>query len=219
MSADGTTGAVPIETDAVIIGGRPGRAVRGVRARPRRHQGARHRHSRQAGRTVRRAIPGEADLRHSWHADRDGPGADRRAAWPRSSRSAPPSICGQRVDALQKMDDGRFRLVTDIGTSFRRQGRRDRGGRGIVHAKTTAARRYRGLRGQVGVLFGAADGRFPGQGRAGGRRRQLGPRLDAQSAAHRQEPHPAAPARRVPWCAAFGRADAGAGSPTRRSRC
>ena len=43
-----SAGGCPIETDAVIIGAGPVRPVRRVRARPRRHQGARRRHPRQA---------------------------------------------------------------------------------------------------------------------------------------------------------------------------
>ena len=65
---------------------------------------------------------------------------------------------GQRVDALQKMDDGRFQLVTDTGTPFYCQGGGDRSRRRIVHTQAAAARHDRSLRGHVGFLFGAADG-------------------------------------------------------------
>ena len=46
------------------------RALCRVRAGARRHQGARRRHPRQAGRPVRRALSRKADLRHSRPADR-----------------------------------------------------------------------------------------------------------------------------------------------------
>ena len=53
------------------------------------------------------------------------------------------------------------------------QGRGDRGRRRLVHAEAAAARRHRGLRGQVGVLRRAQDGGFPRQGRGDRRRRRL----------------------------------------------
>ena len=46
----------------------PGGAVRGVRARPARHEVRTCRHPRQARRPVRRALSREADLRHSRHS-------------------------------------------------------------------------------------------------------------------------------------------------------
>ena len=65
---------------------------------------------------------------------------------------------GQRVDALQKMEDGRFRARHRRRDSFHCQGGGDCRRWGIVHTQAAAARQYRGLRGHVGFLFGAADG-------------------------------------------------------------
>ncbi len=46
------------------------------------------------------------------------PGADRPADGSRSSRSAPRSISASASTRCERMDDGRFRLVTDTGTEF-----------------------------------------------------------------------------------------------------
>ena len=68
----------PIKTDVAHHRRGPVRAVRGVRARPARHEGASGRHPRQARRPMRRALSGKADLRHSGHSLRH-----RRRAWSR----------------------------------------------------------------------------------------------------------------------------------------
>ena len=59
---------------------RPGRAVRGVRGRPAQHAVPPGRQSRPAGRPVRRALSGQADLRYPGGAALHRPGADRPAA-------------------------------------------------------------------------------------------------------------------------------------------
>ena len=83
--ADVTFENVELSIDDVVGGARPApfhgrdhhrrgalRAFRGVRARPSRHPRARHRHSGQAGRPMRRALPGEADTRHPGHSRHHG---------------------------------------------------------------------------------------------------------------------------------------------------
>ena len=99
---------------------------------------------------------------------------------------------GERIDALVRQDDGRFRLTTDAGKALPHQGRRHRGRWRIVHAQASAARRHRGLRRHVGLLFRAPHGRFPRQGCPDRRWRRQRPRLDAESAAGRPQPHAAA---------------------------
>ena len=187
-----------------------GRAVRRVRAGPGRHQGARHRHPGQARRPVRRALSGKADLRHSRPADRDRPGPDRRPAGAdqavqRHLPSGPAGRC-PAAHGRRPLSPGHRRRH-----AVRGQGGGDRGRRRLVHAQAPAARRHRSLRRQVRVLFRAAHGGFPRQGRDGGGRRRQRARLDAQPAADRPLADPGAPARRLPRCPALGRADARAG--------
>ena len=130
---------------------RAGRPVCGVRARPPRHQGARHRHPRQARRAVCRALSGKADLRHPRPADRHRAGADRPAAGAdQALRCAVPSRPARRCPAAHRR--------WPLPAHHRRrhpvphQGR-DRGGRRrLVHAEAPATRRHRGLRRQVRVL-------------------------------------------------------------------
>ncbi len=117
MSADGTTGAVPIETDAVIIGGGP------------------------IGLFAVFEL-GLVDIKAHVIDILDKPGGQCAELYPEKPIYDIPGMpivtgqgltdalmaqikpfgatfhLGQRVDALQKMDDGRFRLVTDIGTPF-----------------------------------------------------------------------------------------------------
>ena len=98
----------------------------------------------------------------------------------------------------------------------RRHAVRDQGGGGggwrrLLHAQAPAARRHRGLRGHVRLLFGASHRGLPRQGRADRRRRRLGARLGAQPAARRQPADAAAPARRVPRRTPFRGEDARAG--------
>ena len=68
-----------IRTDMVIIGAGPVRPVRRVRGRPPRHEVPPGRQSRQDRRPVRRALSGQADLRHPGRAALHRPGAGRPA--------------------------------------------------------------------------------------------------------------------------------------------
>ena len=77
---------------------RAGRPVPGVRARPARDRGAGRRCAAARRRPVPRALPRQADLRHSGPADVHRAGADRAAAARRSSRSRPAFTSGQQVD-------------------------------------------------------------------------------------------------------------------------
>ena len=70
---------------------------------------------------------------------------------------------GQRVEALSSCRDGRFRLDDRRRHRVHRQGRGDRRGRRLVHAEAAAARRHRGLRRQIGLLFRAPHGELPRQ--------------------------------------------------------
>ena len=117
MSADGTGGPAPIETDAVIIGGGP------------------------VGLFAVFEL-GLVDIKSHVIDILDKPGGQCAELYPEKPIYDIPGMpivtgqgltdalmaqikpfgatfhLGQRVDALQKTDDGRFRLVTDIGTHF-----------------------------------------------------------------------------------------------------
>ena len=117
MAADGTAGGAPIETDAVIIGGGP------------------------VGLFAVFEL-GLVDIKAHVIDILDKPGGQCAELYPEKPIYDIPGLpivtgqgltdalmaqikpfgatfhLAQRVDALQKMDDGRFRLVTDIGTEF-----------------------------------------------------------------------------------------------------
>jgi thioredoxin reductase (NADPH) len=117
MSADGTAGPAPIETDAVIIGGGP------------------------VGLFAVFEL-GLVDIKSHVIDILDKPGGQCAELYPEKPIYDIPGMpivtgqgltdalmaqikpfgatfhLGQRVDALQKTDDGRFRLVTDMGTHF-----------------------------------------------------------------------------------------------------
>jgi thioredoxin reductase (NADPH) len=117
MSADGTAGPVPIETDAVIIGGGP------------------------VGLFAVFEL-GLVDIKSHVIDILDKPGGQCAELYPEKPIYDIPGMpvvtgqgltdalmaqikpfgatfhLGQRVDALQKADDGRFRLTTDLGTQF-----------------------------------------------------------------------------------------------------
>jgi len=117
MSADGTAGPAPIETDAVIIGGGP------------------------VGLFAVFEL-GLVDIKSHVIDILDKPGGQCAELYPEKPIYDIPGMAivtgqgltdalmaqikpfgatfhlGQRVDALERMDDGRFRLVTDIGAQF-----------------------------------------------------------------------------------------------------
>jgi thioredoxin reductase (NADPH) len=117
MSADGTTGAAPIETDAVIVGAGP------------------------IGLFAVFEL-GLVDIKAHVIDILDKPGGQCAELYPEKPIYDIPGMpivtgqgltdalmaqikpfgatfhLGQRVDALQRLDDGRFRLVTDAGTQF-----------------------------------------------------------------------------------------------------
>ena len=176
---------------------RPGRAVRGVRGRPAQHQVPPGRQSRPAGRPMRRALPGQADLRHPGGAALHRPGADRPAAAadPTVRARVPPEPAGRGPGA-----PGRRPLAADdqqrAGPGS--AGDRDRRRRRQLRAAPAAAARRGRARGALDPLCGAPDGGFPGQGPPDRGRRRLGARLDAQPAPARQPSRAGPPARRVP---------------------
>ena len=115
---------------------------------------------------------------------------------------------GQMVETLAREADGRFRLTTDAGTTFLGKVGGDRGRRRLVPAEAAAGPRHRGLRGHVGLLFGAPHGGLSRPRPADRRRRRFGARLDAQPAAAGEEPDAASTA-----------ATSSAPRPTASTRC
>ena len=150
-----------IETDVVIMGAGPDRPVRGVRARPPRHQGPPRRHPAQDRRPMRRALSGEADLRHPRLPDRHRPGPRRQPAAPdRAVQADLPS----RRDGRDHGDDrhgggAAFPRQHRCRQDLRLQEHPHRGGRRLVPAEEAADRQYRRLRGHRRVLRRAQDGR------------------------------------------------------------
>ena len=71
---------------------------------------------------------------------------------------APVFHFSERIDALSRTSDGRFRLTSDAGTEFLAKVDRRCCGWRIVYAEAPAARGHRGLRRQVGFLFSAQNG-------------------------------------------------------------
>ena len=67
---------------------------------------------------------------------------------------------GQMVTTLEKIGDAAVPRDDRCRQDFRGKVRRDRGRRRLVPAQAAADRRHRGLRGQVGVLCRAQDGRI-----------------------------------------------------------
>ena len=188
---------------------RAGRPVCGVRARPRRHQGARHRHPRQARRPMRRALS-----RKSRSTTFPGlPIVTGQELTDRLLAQIKPFGAtfhlGQRVDALRA-----HRTTAASGSSptpatqFLAKVVVIAAGGGSFTPKRPPLAGHRGLRGQVRVLFRAAHGGLPRQGRADRRRRRLRARLDAQPAARRQA--------RSPCCTG---ATSSAAPRTRSRRC
>ena len=105
---------------------------------------------------------------------------------------------GEMVTTLEKIGEPLFRVAHRRRQAVRGESGGDRRRRRLVPAQAPADRRHRALRGQVGALRRAQDGRLPRQAAADRRRRRFGARLDAQSAADRQAAHAGAPARRIP---------------------
>ena len=83
-----------IETDVVIIGAGPVGLFAVFELGPPRHQMPPHRHPAESGRPMRRALPGEADLRHSGLSDGDGPGPRRQPDG--ADRAVPSDLPPQR---------------------------------------------------------------------------------------------------------------------------
>ena len=123
---------------------------------------------------------------------------------------------GERIDGLQRLPDGRFRLVTDAGKRFIAKVVVIAAGGGSFTPKRPPLDGIEAYEGN-GVFYAVRQMEaLPRQGRPDRRRRRLRARLDAQPAADRQEPDADAPPRRVPRRAALGRADARSWSRTAR---
>ena len=169
-------------------------------------------------RPVRRALSGEADLRHPGPADRHRAGADRppdgadqavrRRVPPRRARRRRSSGCRRplppRRPTPAPSSSAKVVVIAAGGGSFT--------------PKRPPLAGHRGLRGQVGVLFGAPHGGFPRQGRAHRRRRRLARSTGRSTCSrsprvltllHRRDEFRAAPA--------LGREDAQAGRERRRA--
>ena len=153
------TSALPIETDAVIVGAGPGRPLPGLRTGPARHQGA---HRRFAGASRAGSAPSSIPTSRSttfrrcrYAARRSSSTGCMQQIQPVRSRLSPRA--GGRRTA--KREDGRFFLRTATGTAIRRAHRRDRGRARLVPAAPARRRRLRTLRGQRRFITGCATPR------------------------------------------------------------
>ncbi len=173
------------------------------------------RHPRQGRRAMRRALSGKADLRHSRHPLHHRPRPHRRA-------DAADQAVRADLPPRRDGDDRWKRSATHCSVCAPTPARPSRpnawsiaAGGGSFQPKRPPIQRHRALRGKVGILRRAQDGDFPRQAAADRRRRRLGARLDAQSAADRQAADAGAPARRIPRRARQRQQDARAGGRRR----
>ena len=103
------------------------------------------RRARHAGRAMRRALPGEADLRHPRPSRDRRRRADRPAG--RAGRAVSPrsTISAQPVERVAALPGGGFRVETSLGTAIEAQRRHHRRRRRRVRPQSPAARRHRGV--------------------------------------------------------------------------
>ena len=176
----------PIRTDMVIVGAGPVGPVRGVRGRPAQHAVPPGRQPRQDRRPVRRALSGQADLRHPGGAALHRRAADRAAARadPAVRAALPPRA--SRPSASSAWSDGRWRLTTSEGLVLEAPVVVIAAGAGSFVPRRLPLRRRRGARGPFALLRRAPDGGVPRQGHPDRGRRRFRARLDAQPAAARR---------------------------------
>ena len=203
-----------IETDVVIIGAGPvglfavfELGLLDIKAPP-------DRHSRQGRRPVRRALSGEADLRHS-RLSRRSPAHGLVDKLMRADQAVQSDIPSQRDgEELEKMAAiPLFRVTTDAGKMFEAKVGGHRRRRRLVPAEAAADRRASRPTKASRVFYAVRKMEaVPRQAHVSSSAAAI-PRSTGRSTSHpiAQAHHAAASARRIPRRAASVNADAGAG--------
>ena len=122
---------------------------------------------------MRRALSGKADLRHSGLPIVTGQGFRPMRCWPRSDPLAPSSTLQSAHRHLGARGDGRFRLGTDAGEQLSPRWWWWRPAAVPLRPSVRRSPASKRARRHLGVLFGAAHGGFPRQGRVDRRRRRF----------------------------------------------